>query len=96
MYQTVTNYDFHDAFRDAGREDFSYEALDELFEYYEQLEQEIGEQIELDPVAICCEWSEYESWEAAQEDLDIINEDSPATFHVLHVGDTGRVLVSVS
>ena len=93
MYQTVTNYDFHDAFRDAGREDqFTYEALDELFEYYEQLEQELGEQIELDPVAICCEWSEYESWEAAIKDLGRSEASIYDRYTVLEVPN-GNILV---
>ncbi len=38
---------------------FSYNAADELAEFYERLEDEMGEEIELDPVAIACDWSEY-------------------------------------
>lgn len=60
IYTYVGNWDFHNAFR--GRSDvnnFSYEALDELFEYYESLSDETGEDVELDPVAINCEWTEY-------------------------------------
>jgi len=38
---------------------FSYDAREELFNYYEELEQDIGEEIDFDPVAIRCEWSEY-------------------------------------
>ena len=53
MYQTINNVMFHAAFYAADRANqFSYEALDTLFEYYEQLEQEIGEQIELDVIGI--------------------------------------------
>lgn len=32
-----------------------------LVEYYENLEQETGEEIEFCPVAIRCDWSEYET-----------------------------------
>jgi len=39
MYQTVNFYQFVQAFRDAGREDqFSYEALEELFNYLDDIE----------------------------------------------------------
>lgn len=59
MKTTVTNYDFERAFVDAGRQDqFSYEARGLLFDYFEQLEDSIGEEIELDVIAICCDYSE--------------------------------------
>jgi len=34
---------------------FSYDGLNALFDFYEVLEDETGEQIEFDPIAICCE-----------------------------------------
>ena len=59
MKTTVSIYDFREAFRQAGRENqFSYEALGLLFEYFEEVEQDTGEEIELDVIAICCEYSE--------------------------------------
>lgn len=54
---------FMNAFRDAGRKDqFSYEALQALFEYYNDFED-----YELDVVGICVEWTEYESVADAME-----------------------------
>lgn len=59
MYTTVTRMDFHDAFNKAGRgNQFSYEALDTLFDYYEDMED--GEE-ELDVIKTCCEWTEYKN-----------------------------------
>lgn len=59
MKQTINSYSFRQAFKDAGRESqFSYDALGALFDYFEQYEQDTGEQIELDVVAICCEYTE--------------------------------------
>lgn len=59
MKTNVSRYNFKRAFVDAGREDeFSYEALSLLFDYMEQIEDSIGEEIELDVIAICCEYSE--------------------------------------
>lgn len=53
-------YQFREAFRLAGREDqFSYEGLEVLFDYLDNLSEDIGEPIELDVVALCCEY--YES-----------------------------------
>ena len=59
MKTTVSRYDFERAFVDAGRKDqFSYEGLKALFDYFESYEEETGQEIELDVVAICCEYSE--------------------------------------
>ena len=59
MKTTVTRYDFERAFADAGRKDnFSYEGLDLLFAYFEQLEQDTGEELELDVIALCCDYCE--------------------------------------
>jgi hypothetical protein len=40
---------------------WSYGATKALFDYYEQLSEDMGEDIEFDPVAIRCEWSQYPS-----------------------------------
>jgi hypothetical protein len=59
MKTTISKYDFERAFVDADRkENFSYEALGLLFDYFESYEEETGEEIELDVIAICCEYSE--------------------------------------
>jgi hypothetical protein len=70
MIKEITQYDFLNAFRqsDSRKEQFSYEALIALHSYYEELEESTGEQITFDMVAICCEWTEYDS------DMDAIND----------------------
>ena len=64
MYQTInTASNFRDEFRAYGRADqFSYQGLGILFAYFEQYEDDTGETVELDVIAICCEFSE-DSWE---------------------------------
>ena len=59
MKTTINRYQFERAFADADRkENFSYEGLKALFEYFEQYEESTGEEIELDVIAICCEYAE--------------------------------------
>ena len=59
MIQTITLSDFRTAFHNMGRKDqFSYEGLELIFDYIQEYEQETGEQIELDVIAICCDWAE--------------------------------------
>ena len=71
MIQTVNNSAFHDAFNrmDRGNQ-FSYEALNLIYEYMESIESDTGEQIELDVIAICCEYSE-QTWQEIAESYDI-------------------------
>jgi hypothetical protein len=60
MKQTVTEYQFIDSFRACGRESqFSVPARRALFEHFEIIEQYQDEEIELDPIGICCEFAEY-------------------------------------
>lgn len=71
MKTTVSRYDFERAFVDAGRKDqFSYEALGLLFEYFEEYEESTGKEIELDVISICCEYCE-ETVEAIAENYSI-------------------------
>jgi hypothetical protein len=59
MKTTVSRYDFERAFVDADRkENFSYEGLNALFDYLEDYEEQTGEEIELDVIALCCDYSE--------------------------------------
>ena len=47
--------EFRDAFRQANRQDqFSYEALNMLYEYFEDIDPDM----ELDVIAICCDYTE--------------------------------------
>lgn len=74
MYQTInTASSFRDEFRACGRADqFSYEALGILFDYLEAYEMDTGEEIELDVIALCCEFSEDMPESIAQSyDIDI-------------------------
>jgi hypothetical protein len=71
MKKTVNYYDFVRAFQDSGRGDqFSLTALGALFDYLEEYEESCGEEIELDVIAICCEWNEA-TWQEIADDYEI-------------------------
>lgn len=80
MKQTITEYQFIEAFRHAGRESqFSVPARRALFAHLEEFEEESGKELELDPIAICCEFAEYPSAiEAAKVYGSEFNEESRA------------------
>lgn len=67
MKQTVDLQDFREAFRDTPYENnFSYEGLEVLFNHLEELESDTGYEIELDIVAIACDFVEYADLEDFQ------------------------------
>ena len=73
MKTTVDFYDFREAFRNYDRESsYTREGLMMLFEYFEELEGDLGEEIELDVIAICCDYDENH-WEdvAANYSIDL-------------------------
>ena len=62
MKDTI-NYDgFVSGLLQVRPDNFTISGLRTLYDYFEQLEQDIGEQIEFDPIAICCEFAEYDSF----------------------------------
>ena len=69
MIRTINEYDFIDAFKKMGRIDnFSNSGLVALYEYLEMLEDDTGQTIELDVIALCCEYAEYDNLEEFQAD----------------------------
>lgn len=57
MKQSVNFSLFIDAFRAHDRYDqFGYQALRVIFDYLEEYEESIGEELELDVIAICCDY----------------------------------------
>lgn len=76
MYQEINFSDFSRWFAtsDTYKENFSYEGLRALFDYLEELEEDTGDKIEFDPIAICCEWVEYQNIEAVSLEYDDMND----------------------
>ena len=64
MKKTISHYDWMREWDESYRAgQFSRKALSALWDYYEDWENDAGEELELDIVAVCCEFSEYESIE---------------------------------
>ena len=56
------------AFKEIRPDNFSYSGLKALYNYLEDYECDTGEPVELDVIATCCDYTEYESLEAFQEE----------------------------
>jgi hypothetical protein len=74
IVDTITSvYQFRDAFAQANRQNqFSYEGLEVLFDYLEELSDSIGEPYELDVIALCCDYAEESAADIAKHyDIDL-------------------------
>lgn len=89
MYIKVTKYDFIREFTDSMYANkFSRGALDALFDYFQDLETDLGEEFELDVTAIACEWSELTLAEALHSySLNSLDELQDQTHVILISGD---------
>ena len=68
MKTTVSLYDFERAFADYNlKENFSHEGLRLLFEYFEEYEENTGEEVVLDVIALCCDYNESDTLTIATE-----------------------------
>ena len=87
MKSTVNLHEFRDAFDrfDCGerRNTFTYEGLEALFNYLEAWEDGTGEELELDVIALYCDFCEYANLKEFQqnysEDYATIEDISYAT-----------------
>lgn len=62
MKTSISLYDFRDAFMRANRKDrFSYDGLEIIFKYIENVEESCGQEFELDVIGICCDYAEDEA-----------------------------------
>lgn len=78
MKLSLNKYGFERAFVDANRkEQFSYEALGLLFDYFEDYEEQTGEEIELDVIAICCDYCEDSTENIARNYSIDLNDANP-------------------
>jgi hypothetical protein len=59
MKTTINAYDFRNAFMALRPDNFTYAGLTALFDYLEDRESDTGEELELDVIALCCDFAEY-------------------------------------
>jgi hypothetical protein len=79
---TVNKYEFRAEFERIRPDKFTYDGICALFEYLQKYEDSTGEELELDVIGLCCEFSEYGSaveastiYDDAPEVEDSLDED---------------------
>ena len=75
MYTNVSEHDFiniSNKYRD-HKDNFSYDGKKALYKYLVDLEESIGDRFEMDWIALCCDYTE---WDSKQELLEYYDEKS--------------------
>lgn len=97
MYIDVNFTIFCDSFVRADRNThFSHQGKRVLFEYLEQYEEDTGEKIELDIIALCCEYTEYDDLEELKQqypDIETI-EDLKDQTTVIDIDGTSFIIAN--
>ena len=73
------------------KNNFSYEGLDEMYDYFDEIEE-----YELDMVGICCNYSEYENLAEIQEqyaDIETVDDLRELT-EVIEIPNTERLIIA--
>ena len=98
IVNTLTLEGFRREFEAYGRtEEFSPRGLEALFNYLENLADDIGQSIEMDVIAFCVEYTEYDSFKELQldysnleiEDLDGFRERT----EVIEIPNTSAIII---
>ena len=94
MKDTITEYQFVNEMAQE-QHGFSKEGAKALFEYFEAYEEDTGEQMEFDPVAIRCDFDEYENLKAIQENYQDIEtlEDLQNHTTVIEIPNSDRLII---
>lgn len=100
MKMNVTESMFIYAFKGSGtyKNKFSYKGLQALFEYFENLENEVEEDVDFDMIAICCEYTEYKNFDefkenySARPEFKTIEDLQEFTWVIMIEGEEGFII----
>jgi len=71
MKQTMNEFDFKNEFKKIRPNNFSYDGLTALYDYLIQYEEGCDTELEFDPIAYCCEYTEFDSFKDVQLNYDV-------------------------
>lgn len=96
MKQSITFGQFVDAFHAHDRYDsFGYNGLRIIFDYLEDYEDQTGEELELDVIAICCDYNMMDIEDIVKEyriDVTDVDEDDVAEYVLDYLNEHTMVL----
>ena len=71
MKQTMNEFDFKNEFKKIRPDNFSYDGLTALYDHLIQYEKDCDTELEFDPIAYCCEFTEYENFKEIKQNYDV-------------------------
>jgi len=80
MKDTLSVEQVVDRLLDDENASWSYQGAHALAEYLMDYERDTGQEMECDPVAFRCEFSEYESYEDAADDYGVEEDEDPERY----------------
>jgi len=96
MKQTVHLEDFRRSFKSLRPNNFSHEGLNALYENLIQYEDDAGEELNLDVIAICCDYSEFKSLKDFQDNYNDVYqsiEDIEDVTDVIQIPDSEAFII---
>ena len=94
MKQTMNEFDFKNEFKKIRPNNFSYDGLTALYDHLIQYEEDCDTELEFDPIAYCCEFSEYDSFEDVKKNHDLEDlEHLEQNTTVLKIPNTKRLII---
>lgn len=83
MKTTLTKYDFEN--NQTLKDNYTYEAIQVLWFYYENLEDDIGFELEFDPIEIISTWDEVKNFKEFQESYPDIEKEEDINDHTIYI-----------
>ena len=94
MKQTMNEFDFKNEFKKIRPDNFSYDGLTVLYDYLIQYEEDCDTELEFDPIAYCCEYTEFDSFEDVKKNYDVEDlEHLEQNTIVLKIPNTERLII---
>ena len=96
IIQTVNKSQFIDNLLADDYASWTYEDAEALYDYYEQYSDDTGEDVELDRVALRCEWTRADSIDEVIEDYDDIEDLEDLQDNTQVIEHVGGVLLFIA
>ena len=94
MKQTINEFDFKNEFKKIRPDNFSYDGLTVLYDHLTQYEENTDQELEFDPIAYCCEYTEFDSFEDVKKNYDVEDlEHLEQNTIVLKIPNTERLII---
>ena len=90
----MNEFDFKNEFKKIRPDNFSYDGLTVLYDYLIQYEEDCDTELEFDPIAYCCEYTEFDSFEDVKKNYEVEDlEHLEQNTIVLKIPNTERLII---